>query len=365
MNLLFLNLEKAWRGGENQIYLLAKGLKQKGFSVSIAYPKKNKEAIKRFQEVATVLALPSTHVFDLRNILLLKKFCIQKQITIIDANSSKAQSFALLLKRSLPHLKLVVHRRVVSPIKNNFFTRQKYLSNKIDSYVAISNAIADALIAYGVDKKKVRVVPSAVIKPKVQVAKVEAKKRLANIINVDESCTFLGVAAALSPEKGLEDLLYFASELKQLKISFRMFIAGEGKERENLEKEIQRLGLHNQVHLLGFIEDVDGFLRALDIMILPSRSEGLGTILLQAVYAETAILATQVGGIPEVVIDNKTGRLYKADNAKDGLSKLVLLIESPETCQKLIENAKAHVQEKFSLEKMVQDNYINYLDLLS
>lgn len=365
MNLLFLNLEKAWRGGENQIYLLAKGLKQKGFSVSIAYPKKNKEAIKRFQEVATVLALPSTHVFDVRNILLLKKFCIQKQITIIDANSSKAQTFAILLKKTLPHIKLVVHRRVVSPIKNNIFTRQKYLSDKVDSYVAISQAIGDTLIAYGVDKKKVRVIPSAVIKPKVQVAKVEAKKQLAKTMNVGDSCIFLGVAAALSPEKGLEDLFYFASELKHLKISFRMFIAGEGKERESLEKEIHKLGLESQVYLLGFVQDVDGFLRALDIMILPSRSEGLGTILLQAVYAETAILATQVGGIPEIIIDNKTGRLYKAENTKDGLSKLLLLIESLESRQKLIKNAKVHVQEKFSLEKMVQDNYINYLDLLS
>jgi glycosyltransferase involved in cell wall biosynthesis len=365
MNILFINLEKAWRGGENQIYLLAKGLKQRGFSVSIAYPAKNTTAILRFSEVAEVIPLTSTSSLDFRNLSRLKKYCRTKNIKIIDANSSKAQSLALRIKKSLPNIKLVVHRRVVSPIKTNIFTRKKYLHPYIDSYVAISKSIAKSLLDYGVDIKKVKIITSAIQKPKDLPSKAMAKQAIAELFQVTKEGLWIGSAAALTEEKGLQDLIEFAAQLKKLKITFTCLIAGTGKLQNKLQDKITNLHLENEVKLLGFVEDVTTFLRALDVMVLCSRSEGLGTILLEAIHTDTVILATNVGGIPEIVMDNKTGRLYKPGNIKEGVEKLILLLDDESSRQRLCQNAKNHAEAEFSIESMLQKNYQNYLELLS
>lgn len=364
MHVLFVNLEKAWRGGENQIYILAQGLRQIGYTISIAYPKQNTITVNRFREVAEVIPLPSRSHLDPRSVSALRRYCRLNGVDIIDANSSRSHSLSLAVKRGTPSLRLVVHRRVASTIKNSFFTRSRYFSPCVDSYIAISQFIGNVLLNYGIPREKVLVVPSAVRPRKWTQSKDEAKRMLAERYGIPGDLIWIGSVAALSPEKGLEDIVQIANELRNSKLPFQCVIAGDGKERNALESLTRSLTLNNAVHLLGFVDDPHLLIRALDVLVVSSRREGLGTVLLDAALADTCILATNVGGIPEIVIDGVTGLLYEPGEIKDAAQKLLMALGAPHSRDSLVEKAQRHVLDRFSVENMIQLTHRHYLDLM-
>jgi L-malate glycosyltransferase len=164
MRVLHIGNEMSWRGGENQIRLLVEGLRAHGVESTIAFPKKSR-AFEKFKSIAVTVPLASKSAYDPRSVLRLVKYCRENKVDIIDAHSSGGMSLALAVKKRLPHIKLVVHRRVAIPIKNNWFTKRKYLNIHVDRFVCISNAIADVLANYGVPNRKIVTVRSAVDAP--------------------------------------------------------------------------------------------------------------------------------------------------------------------------------------------------------
>src|SRR5690606_35431118 len=112
--------------------------------------------------ICEVCPLPSKKSFDLRSLFKLRRFCIDNSIDVVDAHSSKGIDISLMLKMFLPSLKLVVHRRTAFPLKDNLFSKRKYLNPKIDQFIAISDFIGRALKNFGVDTKKIKIAKSAV-----------------------------------------------------------------------------------------------------------------------------------------------------------------------------------------------------------
>lgn len=365
MRILYLNLEKSWRGGENQILTLAKGLSGKGWEVSIAYPKQNEVALARFRKEAMVVPLPSRSHLDPRNLLLLRRYCRDNDIRIIDANSSRSHSLALLVRKFLPRTRLVVHRRVASDIGNNFVNRRKYLSPAVDSYIAISKYIAGVLRSFGIPESRITVIPSAVPAPAGLLSRTAARKIFADRHDLPADVLWIGSAAALTREKGLEDLLQLSHRLKHERIPYRCLIAGDGILRPEIEAGLKSLDLQNEVRLLGFIDNVPEFLRALDIVIACSRREGLGTSLLDAAFAEAAILATRVGGIPEIVIDEETGLLYEPGDISRAADKLFALATDAGLRERLGANARSHVEREYRVDRMIDRTADHYTRLLA
>ena len=121
----------------------------------------------------------------------------------------------------------------------------------------------------------------------------------------------VGVAAVLEERKGHRVLLEAARRLKEqgCQISYRL--AGEGSLKESLEEMTLRLGLKEDVHFLGFVADMPGFLASVDVVVLPSLFEGLGVSVLEAMAAGKAVIASRVGGLPELVVDAATGLLVE------------------------------------------------------
>ena len=105
--------------------------------------------------------------------------------------------------------------------------------------------------------------------------------------------------------------------------------------------------------MLGFIKEVSPVFSALDIFVLPSRNEGLGTVLLEAAFAKVVLIASNVGGIGEVVIHHKTGCLIEDSTEQKGFTESIIkTIENNELKELLIENSYQHVSEKFGLSNM-------------
>lgn len=366
LRVLLLNLEKGWRGGENQILLLARYLKSHGDEVTIAYPK-NTVGLKKYQLEVNTLPLPSTLSWSPVSIRLLTHFVKSHDIQVIHANSSKSHALALRVKKRCPSLKLIVHRRVATRPNNNFLTRRQYLSPLVDSYVSLSHAISKELINYGISEDKIVRIPSGVVLDRASFDKPFYKAQLAKKLNLPSSDVFIGMACALSQEKGVDVFLRFAEALLKERKDVQVFIAGTGPQETLLREQAATLGISKNVHFLGFLNPVTEYLRALDVFFMPTRRtrtfrEGLGSVLLEAIAARASIIASNLDGIPDVIIDKKTGHLVEPNDPLELLNAFKNLKPAEESV--IQESALKHVEYDFTAEKMAERNRMNYLKLL-
>ncbi len=135
---------------------------------------------------------------------------------------------------------------------------------------------------------------------------------------------------------------------------------GEGEERENLEKIAQKLGISDSVIFEGYVEDARSHLSGIDIFVLPSRSENFPYVVLEAGLANLPVIASRVGGMPEIIETGLNGTLVEKENVEELFSTLVLLAEDSELRERLGNNLKTTVREKFSLEQMFETTFKLY-----
>ncbi|MEA3464082.1 MAG: glycosyltransferase family 4 protein [Patescibacteria group bacterium] len=162
----------------------------------------------------------------------------------------------------------------------------------------------------------------------------------------------IGSIGNLYKTKGFEYLIQAAKILKE---KFLILIIGEGPERKNLEQLIKRYQLQNHIILTGKIDNAAELLPAFDIYACSSIKEGLSYTIIEAMQAGLPIVATKVGGNPELIIDNKTGLLTELKNTGILAKKIQELINNPELRQKLGKQAKIKSRENFNLEKMIKE----------
>jgi glycosyltransferase involved in cell wall biosynthesis len=365
MRILHLDTEKTWRGGENQVKALIEGLHEKVEKQFAAAPF-NSVAIKENRWSCEALELKSGNPYDPRIIYQLVQFINKNKIQLIDAHTAKAHTLAVHVAFFLPDLKIVVHRRVDNVPKKNWLTKFKYFSPKVTCYVAISQAIAEILIQYGISPAKIKVVRSAVSDEVYRnLNRKEIQKQFRIKHQIPQKFLIFGNASALSNQKGYPTLIQAIAILKKTHTTFKVFIAGAGELKEELAGLVNELGLQNEIHFLGFLKDVPEFLSSLDVLVVPSNNEGLGTVILDGILAGCCPVGSRVGGIPEIIQHEQTGLLIEKGDSVRLARHLALLIDQPEKLQTLAENAKQHVLIEFSLESMIQGNLNVYNSLLN
>lgn len=371
MRILHIGTEKTWRGGENQIRLLVEGLNQRQAAQSwIAYPQ-GSQGLKRFAELGPVVALPSSSSADPRSVFLLAAAVKAHGIQLLDAHSSGAHSLALWVKALHPELKLVVHRRVDNRLKPRWSTRRKYLTPAVDHFVAISRFIGRMLGDFGVAAQKVSVVRSAVDPlPYQTLERKLCGEKWRHRLQIPDQTLLLGSASALSSQKGPDVLLQALSQLGRISSSapsrpWHCLIAGEGEMRPQLEQMVRELKLSSQVTLTGFVREIPELLSALDILLLPSRNEGLGTLVQEAMLAGTPVIASAVGGIPEMVHSGETGLLVPPEDPS-ALAQAIQKMRGEEKLRgQLVAAARQLINTDFSLNSMVEGNLAIYRSLLT
>jgi glycosyltransferase involved in cell wall biosynthesis len=170
--------------------------------------------------------------------------------------------------------------------------------------IAVSEYMKQSFSGWPGVHKKIIVIHNGVF-PVDFIPKEEARKKL----HSSSDLFWIGTIAELHPIKGHLTTL---AALKEIKTPFEYFIIGEGEQRPLLEKTIIEFGLSEKVFLLGHIDNAAQYLKAFDIFILSSYSEGLGYVLLEAGLAGLPCIGTNVGGIPEIITNKETGLLVPA-----------------------------------------------------
>lgn len=217
-----------------------------------------------------------------------------------------------------------------------------------DRIVAVSGAVKDALVAAGADAARIRVIPGGVDP--------------ADYAAVPPPVPgVVGALGRLEPEKGFDVLL---DAVAQLPPEVRLVLGGSGLEQEALAAQVDALGLQHRVTLTGFVADVPAFLGQTGIFVLPSRSEGLGLVLLEAMAAGRPVVASRVGGIPEVVLDGETGLLVPPEDPGALADAIRRLLEDPSLAQRLGEAGRRRVEAVFSAERMAEQTAALYEELM-
>lgn len=186
----------------------------------------------------------------------------------------------------------------------------------------------------------------------------------ANLRIGSETC-LIGSIGRLTPVKGISYLLQAVSLLVQQEQNIKLLLVGDGPMRDTLEKESRDLGIGENVVFLGHREDTRELFNAVDVFALPSLSEGIPMALLEAMAASRPVIASRVGGIPEVVCDGVEGILVEPKDATALAEGCLRLLRSPGRAKEMGESARRRVERSFSARSMADAVASLYLNLLS
>jgi glycosyltransferase involved in cell wall biosynthesis len=183
---------------------------------------------------------------------------------------------------------------------------------------------------------------------------------LKEVLGIQVDLPIVGTISFLRPEKGLDVLIDAVSLLQQKHPRVCCLIVGAGQERQRLVEHIRQRKLEKDVVLAGFREDIPELLNLMDVFVLPSLEEGMPQSLLQALAMERAVVASAVGGVPEIVEDGQTGFLV---NPKDPLAlaeKVGQLLRDPGQRKMFGQAGRRVIEQDYSMEAMVMKTELLY-----
>jgi L-malate glycosyltransferase len=183
-------------------------------------------------------------------------------------------------------------------------------------------------------------------------------------LGIDSETCLIGTVGRLTPVKGIPYLLEAATILLRQGANVKILIVGGGSIRQDLTAQTHNLGIADKVVFLGHREDTDALLQAMDIFALPSLSEGIPMALLEAMAASRPIVASRVGGIPEIIEDGFEGYLVEPMDVNGLAERCRQLIEFPEVARKMGERGRKRVERDFSATAMADRVASVYKELL-
>lgn len=201
---------------------------------------------------------------------------------------------------------LVVSRRVDFPISSGFSARWKYGHPSVKRILCVSDAIREITAPRLPRPEVLRTVRSGIDPARFAAG---ADGRLHKELGLAPAVPLVGNVAALAPHKDLFTFIRMAERIHRQLPDVRFVLVGEGELRKALEDAARKHGLTDALTFTGFRNDVDRLLPELDVMAMTSRTEGLGTSILDAFAARVPVVATAAGGIPELIDDERTGLL--------------------------------------------------------
>jgi glycosyltransferase involved in cell wall biosynthesis len=350
-----------WAGAEVQAFTLISEL-NKNPELKLSTITFNKG---RLSQELKQLGLP-TYVFDesknnpFQLFSKVKKVLSHEKVQILHTHRYKENIIGGIAAKLFGNIQLVktVHG-LAEPFKGIKKTKQKFY-NLLDQWITklffhkvigVSNQISEKL-KRELPNSKVVCIHNCIALERIKAEKpvIETKKELG--IRFDS--VIIGTVGRLVPVKGIEYLLKSAKILGEKFPDLRLLIVGDGPAKNQLQELAKKLGINSSVIFTGHRDDVLNLVSCLDVFVLPSLSEGIPMALLEAMAVGVPVVASNVGGIPEVLEDGKTGILIPARDEKIMANVCQNLLEHKETRELLAIKAKKVVEERFSAAAMAE-----------
>jgi glycosyltransferase involved in cell wall biosynthesis len=358
MRILHIDTERGWRGGERQALWLASELARRGHGSIVAARPSEPLAQRANDAGIEVVACAPRFEADPRVGLRLRRFIRNRGIDVVHAHTAHAVglgSVATIATR----IPLVAARRVDFHLRANLGTRWKY--GHADAIIAISRAVATILVSDGIDRAKIAIVPDGTDVHR-RIAPVFASTLVA--LGVRQGAPLVVQVAQLVPHKDPVNFLSAIAFARERIPTLQALLVGEGELRMAVENTARALNLTGVLHVVGYRNDADALLAAADVVVLSSREEGLGSVLLDALLLGKPIAATSAGGIPDVVQHGVTGLLAPVGDSAALGANIAALLSNRELASRLGAAAKSRVSE-FSVERMADRTLAVYERVLA
>ncbi|MBU6427041.1 glycosyltransferase family 4 protein [Patescibacteria group bacterium] len=368
MKILYIITKSNWGGAQRHVYDLATAVKSKGHTPIVALGGDG-VLMKRLEDAGV-----KTHTISQlgKNISLDKDAASFKDIfriikrekpDILHLHSPKAAGLGALAGRTSGVKKILVtvhgfsfneDRPTAQKLLITFFSwLTMLLAHK--TVLLSEKEYSQALRFPGV-KNKLSLIPLGIKQP-VFISIDGAKREISRLICMDPNefskRILIGTLAELHPNKGLPYLVNALEQTVKSHPNVACVIVGDGQDAAALHLMVKDKKLENNVFLTGYLENASEYLKAFNIFVLPSIKEGLPYAILEAAYASLPVVATTVGGIPEIVEDMKSGVLVQPKNSKELAHALSFMIEHPHMRREYGAALRESVAQKFSLEKMI------------
>lgn len=223
----------------------------------------------------------------------------------------------------------------------------------MDAVACVSDGQAQKVRRCGVAEDRVHVIRNAIQLDRFDEESIYQRRDLEGFFP-ERPGRIVVAAGRLSVEKGFEHLVSAAAIAAGANQDINFILFGEGPLRSQLEQRIAELKLSRRFILAGFRDDVDRFLPHADLVVLPSLTEGLPNVALEAHAASVPVVATAVGGTPEVVVDNVTGRLVPAADPSALAGAIVDVLRDEDRRKAMGRRGREHVEEHFTFDAQVQ-----------
>ena len=357
MRVLFVDLEREWRGGQSQALLTLCGLRERGHEAELLAAQDSPLAIRVSEGGITAHQVPR---FGLRGwaARAMRDLIARRRFELVHLNEPHALTAAWLAKshRQVP---LLLSRRIGFPLQQNAVSRARYRA--VERFVANSRDVAQSLTNSGIAAERISIVNEGVeIFPlRTSEQRSSARKHW----GVGENEFLFGCVSVLVPEKGQRHLVEALPLVRESHPGVRLLLAGDGACRTELEALAKRLGQSEAVHFPGFVEDVAQVYAALDAFVFPSEFEGLGTALQAAMAAGLPCISTKRGALGEVVDSERTA-LVAEPNGREFAGMMLRLINDEGLRKNLSSAGRCEVEQRFSAGRMVENTIRVYEDVL-
>lgn len=287
------------------------------------------------------------HQYDPRMVLRVNDVVKAAQIDMIHAHEVKSDMIAYLASRLQPVvLVTTMHGWIGNNLKSKVLIElDKRIARRFDCVIAVSRKIEQALLEAGVPRDKLRVLHNAIVIENYQ--RTGCRGVLQEVLGRPVESPVIASVGRLSAEKGHADLVEAIALVKKSGHKVSLVLIGDGPERPTLVQRIAKHGLQEVVYLAGYVQAPQRLLEEVDLLVLPSHTEGLPNAALEALLMDVPVLATRVGGTPEVIIDGETGRLVAPHAPSELAAGIVEFLSSPEIWKQMAAKGKERVKRHF------------------
>jgi L-malate glycosyltransferase len=363
MRSLEITNSMGWSGGAQQALVLCEGLKNKGHEVILACPAGSDiEKIARIKGIK-IETVNMRQEYDIFAVLKLRKIIKKYNIEIVHAHHPKAHALGLVASLITRVPVFIYTRRVIFPIRKAIFSQLKYKSKRIDKIIAVCEGVKKVLVEYGIQPSRIQIIYGGYDLEKI-VSKGKEGNRIRKEFNIKDKELLVSLVGNYSYYKGhtffLEAVPLILKKVPQAKF----ILAGRDTDGEELCTLADKLNIKNSLILAGFRTDVPDILAASDITVNASLQEALAGTIIEAFALSKPVIATNVGGNGEAIINKETGLLIPPADAKALAEAVVQLLSDQDLARKMGKKGYLLAKAKFSLDNMVKQTEKLYEQLL-
>jgi len=338
------------------------------------------ELVTRSRELGlTCVSVPCVNAYDPRQIFHLRSLFLAERPEIVCTHDYRSNLLTRLAKRGLGVRQVAFWRGTTREnLKVRLYHRmERLLLKAADHVVVVSEEQRDSLISsVALSEDRISVVPNAVdveskrkedtdergsardilASPQTEsaVGSGPRKGERRGFLDRFSGKTLVATSGRLSPEKGHEHLIRAFARVIKDRPDVVLLIFGDGPQRGELVKLARTLGCSDFIHFLGFVPDFASLLERIDVFVLPSLSEGLPNVLLEAMAAARPVVATAVGGVPELVLNGATGLLVSPGNSEEMAGAIGRLLSDTELARRLGGSGQEAVRKSYSFERQCE-----------